>query len=392
MCPSRRPGVDGERGRERTGATEQIALHEVAAEIDEGVALGGGLDADPDQAHAELGAQHRDALDVLATGGVVVDVAHQVGVDLDDVGAQLDEQPEAATSAAEVVDGELEAELAQGGGVARGLAEADRGVAFGDLQHDTRGERGQRRREGQQVRIVEVARVEVHVHAQVVREVAQRRGDVATHGAADVPQAPERLGRGEEVLRPGQRRLLRAHEPLVGHDPQVRPAHDRLVDHADRRQRPIERARERLAVGRRVGALLINGERGRALLGVATDGDALFGGATQHRGLDGLQQVALRPLFEGPDRGRQMAASGHQENGQVRVALVNRLQHLHAVRDRHGDVADDHVEFLVIDPRADAEAPLHDLDIEAAALQYAAIGVEHQRLVVDQQDPAARRG
>src|SRR6266446_1443378 len=76
----------------------------------------------------------------------------------------------------------------------------------------------------------------------------------------------------------------------------------------------------------------------------------LFDEAVQLRGLEGLLHVPLRPHLEAPDRVLFLAFGGDDDdgNGLVGRLLLEPLQELEAVHDRHVDVEEDEVDPLLL--------------------------------------------
>src|SRR5678815_946904 len=99
--PSWRPG-DLRVGS--TGSGEQVALEQVATEIDQSFALMDRLDPLRDDHHSQVLAERDERADQLLLDALQVDAAHERDVDLDHVRGQLGEVVEAGVARAQVVD------------------------------------------------------------------------------------------------------------------------------------------------------------------------------------------------------------------------------------------------------------------------------------------------
>ncbi|HEX2160444.1 MAG TPA: hypothetical protein VHF88_01320 [Thermoleophilaceae bacterium] len=205
-----------------------VALGVDAAEVAEGIGLGGGLDALGDGADAERLGELEDRLDdgvVLAAG---VHAGDEGAVDLEDVdGQQVAQVAQGRVADAEVVDREADAEL---GELAQRL-ESDVGVgdhcALGDLEAEPlgldAGIRERRADDADEVVGEQLARGDVDGH----REVRGARAAVllparnlvaglAQHPLADRQDQAGPLGDGDEAVgRDGtERRMVPAHQGL----------------------------------------------------------------------------------------------------------------------------------------------------------------------------------
>src|SRR6185437_9426877 len=92
---------------------EQVALEEVAPEVDERVALGRRLHALGDDRRANVVTERDHRRDDAALRAVRVDAANELHVELHDLGLEQREAREAGVARAEIVDGDTEPELAE---------------------------------------------------------------------------------------------------------------------------------------------------------------------------------------------------------------------------------------------------------------------------------------
>src|SRR6266568_9473744 len=112
--------------------------------------------------------------------------------------------------------------------------------------------------------------------------------------------------------------------------------------------------------------------------------------AVQLRGLEGLLHVTLRPHLEAPDRVFFLAFGGDDDdgNGLVGRLLLEPLQELEAVHDRHVDVEEDEVDPLLLGQLVEGLQAVHGRD-ELAVLVAGEEELVHlvdQRGIVDRED------
>src|SRR5687768_2955196 len=99
---------------ERWGrAGDEVALQQIAAQLDQRVGLGLGLDALADHRHAMLAAQLRDRADQALLQRMSVDVADQGHVELDEVSVERANGAHPRVASSKVVDRDPEPALAQ---------------------------------------------------------------------------------------------------------------------------------------------------------------------------------------------------------------------------------------------------------------------------------------
>src|SRR5579871_1450680 len=149
------------RGEAVGGVGEEVALEEVAAELDQGVAFGGAFDALDDDAGAEVFADRVEGVDQFLFEWVLVDVAGQRHVDLDHLGGEGGEAGEAGVTGAQVVEGDAVAEAAERGEARRQVGHLLQRLAIGHLEDDAAGERRQRSPLRRQLVVEELGRVQV---------------------------------------------------------------------------------------------------------------------------------------------------------------------------------------------------------------------------------------
>jgi len=128
-------GGQGFKGRAR----EIVSLKNVDAEVAQGIEFVGGLDTLGDDLNVERVAQVADGLDEAMAGGVEMDVADDVHVNLDDLGDEVGEEREAGVAGSEIIEREVEGIFAlDGAGGAEGGVVSDAFV-FGDLEDELAG-------------------------------------------------------------------------------------------------------------------------------------------------------------------------------------------------------------------------------------------------------------
>src|SRR5439155_16047520 len=112
------------------------ALQVVAAELDQAVALLGLLDAFGDDLEALVAGKAQQEADEVSRRGVLVDVAHEGHVELDELGSEVGDGAEAGVARAEVVDGDAEPGAAQRLELPADLQEVAQRRALGQLEDD----------------------------------------------------------------------------------------------------------------------------------------------------------------------------------------------------------------------------------------------------------------
>src|SRR5262249_24160818 len=130
-----RPGshAPGETRERRGWLGEEIALEQIAAELDERVALLDVLDALAHDHHAHVLAERGHRANQLLLRRLLVHVAHQGHVELDDLGLKQREAREAGVTGAEIVDRDLKAHLAKPRDARGDVLDLLERCAFGDL-------------------------------------------------------------------------------------------------------------------------------------------------------------------------------------------------------------------------------------------------------------------
>ena len=93
---------------------EAVALHQIAAELDQGAELGVRFHALGDHLQAHVAADGDHGSHEATLDGAGVDVADEGHVELHEVGIEAHEARQARVALAQVVDGDAEAEGAQG--------------------------------------------------------------------------------------------------------------------------------------------------------------------------------------------------------------------------------------------------------------------------------------
>lgn len=100
-------------GKRLSRLGEQVPLQEVAADLDQCVALRDGLDAFSNDENAHVFAEPGHGIDNFAFLRHRVDTAHEGHVELDDFGFEGGEAREARVACTEVIDRNAEPELAE---------------------------------------------------------------------------------------------------------------------------------------------------------------------------------------------------------------------------------------------------------------------------------------
>src|SRR5438046_5339212 len=95
-----------------------------------------------------------------------------------------------------------------------------------------------------------------------------------------------------------------------------------------------------------------------------TRGGDLFDEPVQLRGLEGLLHVSLGSHLEAPDGVFFLSLGGDDDDGDALVGglLLEPLQELQAVHDRHVDVEEDEVDALLLGELVEGLQPVHGAD------------------------------
>ena len=168
---------------------------------------------------------------------MLVDVADERHVELDVVAVERRERAHPRVAAAEVVDRDLEAELAQLGDAIANVGLTLERRPLGDLEDHAARDARQWRERRRQLLVEQIEQVEVHEHDAAL---GWRFGDdlrgLRAHRAAEHRDLLEPLGRVEDRARMRQRAIGRAQQGLVTKPRAIGRVDDRLEMHRERRE------------------------------------------------------------------------------------------------------------------------------------------------------------
>ncbi len=162
-----------------------------------------GLDTLGDDSTAELATQVGDRRDDTLLDRLAIDVAHERHVELDDLGLERRQCTERGVTRTEIVDGDTVAETAQH----RDARRASRGIeprALGDLQNHAARDLAEPGVGGEQLLVRELEAMNVDEQQRVRRGVVRGFRDGCTHGATELVDLVQALGRRDEDVSAAQ--------------------------------------------------------------------------------------------------------------------------------------------------------------------------------------------
>ena len=215
-----------------------IALHERDPEPAQGIALRRGLDTLGQNGDPEGAGDRDDARDDRVPSRIRIDAAHELHVDLDEIGPEIRQQVEPREAGAEIVEGRQEALLAIGGHDPLHMLDVLEPLLFGELEHDApvgevHAPCGLQRGADAGIRLVDRVRHEIDRQAgiAVARQEAPGQLD-RLHARRLVELVARRVGDPVED-RAGRLAVGPAHQRLVGPDMSGSDIDDRLERHRE---------------------------------------------------------------------------------------------------------------------------------------------------------------
>ena len=223
-------------------------------------------------------------------------------------------------------------------------------------------------------------------------DAGQERRGAVPHHAAHLVDAPQPLRRLEERARVGNAELVRAGQGLVAEDGAVHRAHDGLEDQPQRVERAAESGLEPRAVRRQP---VLHSDRGQRLAlepRHPVEPRRVLHGRQEIPLPDRLLKVAEGPVLERLDGRVHPGVAGDQQDGHVEVSPADLPQELDAVDAGHVDVRQHDLVLVRVDEAERLPAVGRGVDLPAGLGQHGNQHLEHRRLVVHDQHPAAGAG
>ena len=373
------------------GAPNRLPWAEIRSRGEQRVPLRRGLHTFRHERHLERREHRVDRADGALPLRVLVDPHERAPVELRELRREPAEDLETGGAGPDVVDRDPEAGAAQAGHRRLERREVLAADALAHVEHDAARDRLERRARAAQQRLLRVERVHVHEEQHALGHVAAVLRDALIERAGQRGAPSHALGREEQGAVRREQRLVAAHERLVAHDLLLAQRDHRLELGVDRREGAGQHGLQRRAVAVRHRLAGLLRERVTLHLRELAERDGAAHRVHERLGLDRLEQVLLRAVFDRVEGGVERGARGHEDDRHVEVVLPQLAEEVEAGELRHDDVAEHDVESFLREQREAVARVARTRHGEPVAFEEQAEDAEHCRLVVDDQDPARAR-